>query len=309
MEFYRGSDVRVSVSVPAAVKASVSAIDVFAVENGRAIYEFRTVTGTDGGYEVVLPWSLSRQDRDFNVEWRISYTEAGATLLAVENTYVQLVTPVLPLEEVARIAGYDQATTEGRQDTLDLERRVRYGVQTYTGQNFGKFFGVMQVSGNGSNKLMLPAPLLKFDGITFDGVLRTNHGMTVVNNGWALSAGNIYIDNIKQAPPEWMLDIFSSNGKIYAPMLYGHARFNDGVEYRIEGVWGYNDVPADVKQAARLLVQDYSCDESLWRERYIDSVRAGDWRFEFNAQAFTGTGNVQADQILAGYRRATMVVI
>jgi len=309
VEFYRGSSETVKVTVPTSVKATVSSIDVFAVENGRAIYEFQTVSSTPDGYEVALPWSLARQDRDFNVEWRITYTEGGIPFSIVENTYVQIVTPILPLAEIAQIAGYDTSTPEGAQDTLDLERRVRYGVQTYTGQNFGKFAGVMQVSGNGASKLNLPAPLLEFKGIAFDGVLRTNHGMTLINNGWALSSGNIYIDNIKQAPPEWMLDRFSSNGKIYAPMLYGHSRFVDGTEYTIEGVWGYNDVPGDVKQAARLLVQDYSCDESLWRERYIDSVRAGDWRFEFNAQAFTGTGNVQADQILAGYRRATMVVV
>jgi hypothetical protein len=167
----------------------------------------------------------------------------------------------------------------------------------------------MEVSGNGSDKLNLPAPLLEFKGLAYDGILRNNHGVKLINNGWALAGGKVWIDNIKQAPPEWILDRFDSNGKIFAPVLYGHNRFVDGVEYVVEGVWGYQDVPGDVKQAARLLVQDYSCDESLWRERYIDSVRAGDWRFEFNAQAFAGTGNVQADQILSGYRRATMVVI
>lgn len=309
MEIYRGSETTIAIAIPASVRATLTGIDVFAIENNRIFHEFSTVLATQEGYSVTLPWSMYRQDRDFNIEWRITYSESTVIMNAVENSYVQIVTPILPLVEIGQIAGYDQATAVGRQDTFDLERRVRYGVQTYTGQNFGKFSGAMQVSGNGSNKLNLPAPLLELRAVGFDGVLRTNHGMKLINNGWALSSGKVYIDNIKQAPPEWMLDHFSANGKIYAPMLYGHSRFIDGTEYTIEGIWGYNDIPGDVKQAARLIAQDYSCDESLWRERYIDSVRAGDWRFEFNAQAFTGTGNVQADQILAGYRRATMVVV
>jgi hypothetical protein len=310
MEIYRNdANPLVAVEVPAAVKATVTAIDVFAFENGRKIHEFNAVAATPTGYTVLLPWSLSRQDRDLVVKWEITYTDAGVPTVATDQTAVSIITPLLPLEEVARIAGYDLTTAEGRTDTLDLERRVRYAVQTHTGQNFGKFAGVMQVSGNGSNKLNLPAPLLEFRGFSFDNIVRSNHSVKLINNGWALASGNVYIDNIKQAPPEWMLDRFDYTGKIYAPMLYGHHRFNDGVEYTIEGTWGYNDVPGDVKQAARLLVQDYSCDESLWRERYIDSVRAGDWRFEFNAAAFAGTGNVQADQILSGYRRATMVVV
>ena len=308
MEIYRNVRQPAVLEIPPEINAA-GKVDIFAVENGRRIYEFTTVARTNRGYEVTLPWTLVRQDRDFHIEWGFDYVEGGVTQRINEKTFVEVVTPLLPLVEVARIAGYDTTTTQGNLDTLDLERRIRYGVQTYTGQNFGKFAGLMQVSGNGSNKLNLPAPLLNFTGVAFDGVLRINHGMTLINNGWALSSGNIYIDNIKQAPPEWMLDQFSANGKIYAPMLYGHSRFVDGTEYRIEGVWGYDDVPGDVRQAARLLAQDYSCDESLWRERYIDSVRAGDWRFEFNAQAFTGTGNVQVDQILAGYRRATMVVV
>lgn len=281
--------------------------DIFAVAEGVAVHEFSTVTPTSTGFSVTIPWTLMRQDRDFNVEWSFSYMEDGTLHRVKEVTFVQVVTPLLSESEVAAIANLDLATQ--RDDVLNLERQVRYAVQTYTGQNFGRFRGIMRVPGNGNKTLALPAPLLEFTGLSYDGVLRSIHGLTIVNSGWALSGGRVYIDSIKQAPPEWMLDNWDYTGVIRHPYSYGQNYFYDGVEYTVAGVWGYNDVPSDVKQAARMLVDDYSCDESLWRDRYIDSVRAGDWRFEFNAQAFTGTGNVQADQILAGYRRATMVVV
>jgi hypothetical protein len=310
MEIFRGDTTTTAgIDFPESVKASVTVIDVFVLENGRAIAEIGTVINTPNKYSVDLPWQLVRQDRDLTVEFRITYTDAGVSTVIRDQVFVQVVTPLLSLEEVARIAGFDLTTTEGREDTLNLERTVRYAIQHHTGQNFGKFYGTMSVSGNGSNKLSLPAPLLEFGGVLYDGILRPNHGVAIINNGWAITGGQVWIDNIKQAPPEWMLDRFDYQGKIYAPMLYGRNLFVDGVEYNVTGMWGYRDVPGDIRQAARLLIQDYSCDESLWRDRYIDSIRAGDWRFEFNAQAFSGTGNVQVDQILSDYRRATMVVI
>lgn len=310
MEIFRGdSAATVSIDFPATVKASVTAIDVFVLENGKEIYEISTVAATPEGYSVTLPWHLTRMDRELVVEFRITYTDAGLPLTVRDQAYVQVVTPLLALDEVAQIAGYDRTTPEGARDTIDLERTVRYTIQRLTGQNFGKFFGYMDVSGNGSAKLNLPAPLLDFGDVLYDGIMRPNHGVNIINDGWAITGGEIWIDNIKQAPPEWMLDRFDYTGKIYAPIKYGRNIFADGVEYTISGLWGYYDVPADIRQAARLLVKDYSCDESLWRDRYIDSIRAGEWRFEFNAQAFSGTGNVQVDQILSGYRRATMVVV
>lgn len=311
MEVFRNqTDAVVTLPVPTGVTVSPgSSIDIVAVENGIDIYEFPTVAAVPGvGFQVTLPWFLTRHDRDFFIDWSFTHTEPNGTVYDIKDrSYVQVITPLLTLEETAALSKIDLATA--RQDVINLERQVRYAVQTYTGQNFGKFAGAMRVSGNGSTRLSLPAPLLEFTGLAYDGVIRPIHGLEISNDGWVLSGGRVYIDSIKQAPPEWMLDNWDYTGVIRHPYSYGHNYFYDGVEYTVQGVWGYHDVPGDVRQAARILTDDYSCDESLWRDRYIDSVRAGDWRFEFNAQAFTGTGNVQADQILAGYRRATMVVV
>ncbi len=309
MEIYRNSaaETTVTLDLPAGIMPSLTAVDIVALERGRDVFTFGTVAATANGLSVTLPWHLTNRDRDLIIDWTITYNPGNGNIVVKDRSYVQVVTPILPLDHIAEIANIN-LTTE-RNDVEDLERRVRYTIQSYTGQNFGKFFGVMRVTGNGSKKLALPAPLLEFGGMSFDGVYRPQWGMKIVNNGWGLSTGSIYIDNIKQAPPEWMLDLFQYDGKIRAPMLYGENTFLSGVEYSIEGLWGYNDIPGDVKQAARLLVQDYACDESLWRDRYIQSMQAADWRLQFNPQAFTGTGNVQADQILSGYRRQTMVVV
>lgn len=306
MEVYRNTQANATLEVPSSAISTLATASnkIVAIENGREVYEFPVIITTATGFSVDLPWNLVTHDRNFTVNWNFSYSLNGIPSIYQDRTYVEVVTPLLSLTEVSNIAGNILPT-----EAADLERRVRYVIQSYTGQNFGRFFGTMRVSGNGGSKLQLPAPLLEFSSLSYDGVLRSNHGVSLNSDGWSLSAGNIYIDSIKQAPPEWMLDRFDYAGKIHAPMLYGQNSFIDGVEYAVTGVWGYGDVPADVRAAARLLVSDYSCDESLYRDKYLEVISASDWRFQFNSGAYVGTGNVQADQILDKYRRATMVVI
>jgi len=77
--------------------------------------------------------------------------------------------------------------------------------------------------------------------------------------------------------------------------------FKEGVIYPISGVWGYEAVPESVKEAARLLVNDYACADSQYRDRYLTSMTAADWRIQFNSGAFVRTGNVRADQLLSEY--------
>lgn len=308
MEIYRNaSSTPITFELPAGVIGSVTAVDIVVAEGGKDIYVFDEVLAVGSGFQVTLPWHITRQDRDVYLYWTVTYDSGNGPITVTDRQYVQIVTPILPLEEIAAIMGVSLA--EKRQDVEDIERRVRYAIQSYTGQNFGMFYGVMPARGTGSNILRLPAPLLQFAGMSFDGIYRPNYGVTVSGDGWSLLGGSIIIDNIKQAPPEWMLDRFDYVGKIYNPLIYNQHVFSERVEYKVEGTWGYDDTPGPVMQAARLLVQDYACDESLWRDRYINSIQAADWRLQFDALAFSGTGNVSADQILSGYRRQTMVVV
>ena len=60
--------------------------------------------------------------------------------------------------------------------------------------------------------------------------------------------------------------------------------------------------PADqVKEAAKLLVNDYACAEQTYRDRYLTSMTAADWRIQFHSGAFLKTGNVRADQLLRDF--------
>lgn len=299
MEIYRNSvSPRVTLTVPDNIVPIGDTVDIKAVDNmGETLHVFEEVIRTNDGFAVELPWSLTREDDEFFIDWNFQYNEGLVVQSVHETSQVQIVSAILPYEEVARITGWTDPL-----EINDLERRVRYSIQTYTATTFGRFRGTIPVQGSDDSKLTLPLPLLELESPT---------GLTIYGGGTILgSAAQVYDGGIKSAPPDYVLDQYYTSGvPIKAPGYFSRFHFRDDVMYNIKGLWGYHDIPGDVRQAARLLIADYACDESLWRDRYVNAIKAGDWRIDFNAAAFTGTGNVSADQILAQYRRLNMAAI
>jgi hypothetical protein len=304
MEIYKNSNDPILLEIPAHVMAGTTNATVRLVDDGGVVlHDFPQVTAqTTGktGYKVTLPWHVTQMDQDLFLEWRLEYTDHGSAHVFRERQLVNIVTPILDLSEFEKIN--DSVGVETQEDTHDLERRVRYAIQAYTGQEFGRYRATYEVRGTGGLQLLLPAPLLEVERADFP-VLK----MELFNGGTTLAYPTDTWFGIKDAPPEEILDQFYyTNGPIRVSNNYS---FADGRRFKISGVWGYHDVPGDVKQAARLLAADFACDESLWRDRYMDSVRAGNWRFEVNELSFQGTGNVVVDQILAKYRKISLVAV
>ena len=91
-------------------------------------------------------------------------------------------------------------------------------------------------------------------------------------------------------------------GVIVTPTASGGAtKWKSDYPFEITGDWGYKRVPEPVREAARLLVNDYACSEQLYRDRYLESIKAADWRLQFSARAWDHTGNARADHLLAEF--------
>ena len=56
-------------------------------------------------------------------------------------------------------------------------------------------------------------------------------------------------------------------------------------------------------------MKDYFSKDKVWRDKYMKSISTFDWKFEYNAETYRGTGNVYVDQILLPYVINQMVVI
>jgi len=109
-----------------------------------------------------------------------------------------------------------------------------------------------------------------------------------------------------------MLDntVYTANGMV-PPTINDTSGglFTRGSVYRVQGRYGWSIVPDDVQIACVELMKDYFSKDTVWRSKYVNSVQSFDWHFEYNAEAYRGTGNVYADQILLPYVLTQLMVI
>lgn len=296
MEIYRNSTAAVRITVP--VTPSTGTMDVRAFDGDTELYVFQTVTAVTGGFEVTLPFSLVDRDRDFVIKWAFDYVEGGVTKTYKTEVPVSVVTPYANIAEIREILGTQSAQFTDSQ-IRRAERAIRGVINSFTGQSFGRFEGTRKVIGAGDGQLRLPQRLVSISSITGANLVYTlGDYYAVRGDGWYLGFATPSPDG------DWVF-----THVIRDPDSLYDGGFRDNVVYNITGVWGYEDLPSDVKEAALLLIEKHLCPDTEYRDRYIDSVRAADWRYEFNPQAFNGTGSVVADQLLEPYRRYGMTVI
>lgn len=235
-------------------------------------------------------------DGEIIVKWTF---QIGSTTYD-EYQYYQVVTPILTTSEIQSIITGTDYYADGEftsQEIIDLEVATRKVIEAHTHQTFGKSVGTWRVRGRGERYLRLPARLVYFTEVVGTNV----SSLYVGGDGWYLLSipPNGVIPRIRADYEEinsnTHLDI-----PIRAPYISGMNVFPSGQTIAISGVWGYHYVPTAVKEAAKLILNDIATD-GIYRDRYLTSMTAADWRIQFNPQAFTGTGNARADKLLAEY--------
>lgn len=252
-------------------------------------------SGTTGRFALPLTYRETQYDGELKVVW----TGGGG----FERTqYVEVISPLVPM---SRLRTLFDASNLSNAELAELENNVRLVIEAYTGQKFGYEVGTKYVVGNGEKRIALPIRLAKLSTIVGGPV----GYFSVSNDGWSLYIHNKNYLTIKEMPPEEYVDnVQLVGGVIHVPDTYWK-KFRVGVEYGITGEWGYSSVPADVQEASLLLANDFGTGENLYRDRYLEAIKAGDWNLTFNQGAYRGTGNARADNLLEKYRRQGMVII
>lgn len=284
METLVGSTGIVIFDVPSDLTAATFVVNRNGVQIGTGI-----AVVSDGVASCDLSYASVSVDGELTVE--LSFTYESATY--VRTSPVSVVTPILSPVDVKNIVG-TEATPE---EISQVERAVRLVINAYTGQEFRPFIGAVTVRGSGYNYLNLPYRLISATSVNgkIDPVIIEASGFSLYG----------YYDY-----DEWPDDTgIESHGVVISTTPRGRYKFESGERYVISGIWGYQSVPMAVQEAARLLVNDYACSDSAYRDRYLESIKAADWRLGFSPLAYQGTGNVRADQLLADYVMPSMGVI
>ena len=236
------------------------------------------------GSTVSIPYAITHMDGPFSVEW--TYTLEGNEYTRIDNHAV--ITPLFTKAELVA----DDSTFEALTDiqVVRLESLVRKIIEAYTGQSFGWRKGFVDVYGNGDTVLFSPERIISLDSY-LNSYRPVNSGFGVEAIGRQIGSVNIKVPAEEEA---------AFGGVITLPYTRNGV-FDNNVSFRISGTFGWESVPEDVKRAALILAEAFTCDESVWQDRYIKSIRAADWRFDFGDGAFLGTGSYSADQLLAKY--------
>lgn len=252
------------------------------------------IPSVGGRFTLDLPWTATEFDGRLTVVWT-------ATGFKREQT-VEVRSPIVPISKLRTLF---QNTNWNDPDLRELENNVRLVIEAYTGQKFGYEIGTKYVTGTGEKKIALPQHLQKLYTVT--GGPPTYFSVSA--DGWNLYTGYKNWLSIKEMPPEeYMPETTLVGGVIHVPDVYWK-QFHQGATYGIEGEWGYSEVPDNVQEAALLLANDFGTGENLYRDRYLEAIKAGDWNLTFTSGAFAGTGNARADGLLREYRRDGMVII
>ena len=258
-----------------------------------------------GLYYVFLTPSVTAIDRTLKVVW--SYELDGQDISGAE--YTAIATPYVEVGETVSELGLGSEPQDlnyfPQAKLRAAERLARMQINNYTGRIFAKRLGAQVVYGMGSDTLIFTERMTSFtkvemiDEVMYDSENNINsfgYDLELTETGQGLRIKN-----------SSSIDV-----SVYPTSAYGatpNLKFVNGARYKVYGTLGYEYVPVEVKQAALLLINDNLYNDSLWRQKYIAEFDTGQMSVKLRDSAFTGTGNLVADDLLDTYKITGIVVI
>jgi hypothetical protein len=246
-------------------------------------------------YKSLVGTDITNLGSDHVIEW--AYTVQGLSVVKRES--LEIVSPYISLarlKTMPSLGNYSSAVLRG------MERLVADVINVYANQTFSLSTEPAIVLGQNSDNLPLPNRLVELAGVdVMDDTLDAT-GQPIPYS---------ILEYVTFDPDDrwhvrrrttWPVDRTTNPVSNYRLFKYPK-------RYRVSGTWGWEFVPKEVTRAAELLVNDYFCADAKYREKYLDNIRAGNWRMEFRVTGDETTGNANADMLLSGFRNLAPAVI
>lgn len=271
-----------------------------------------TATKSDidaGTYYIVIPIEYCRRNRKFKIVW--SYTVSGNS--ASHTYYTDVVTPYANLSDVWDDLNFGTDSSDPDYKTYHevqmAEKYARKLIETFTAQFFYSYDDTQIVYGYGADILPLPFRILEIHELYENDVLLVDNINEISN--W------IYTPQISESGFGIRVNrqnfrdntVYTANGLV-PPSIndvnYQYA-FKKDSRYAVQGRFGWSSVPDNVEEACIILIKQFFEKDTAWRNKYVKSISAFDWQFEYMEDAHRGTGNLYADQLLLPYVITGMV--
>lgn len=263
-----------------------------------------------GTYHVYLPLEYTNRRRQLRLVW--SYTVSGTNITKEHKIYVQV-----PYADIAQAMdaigiGTDPSDPNYKSyaELLEAEKWARKVIEGHTGQQFYLYDDVQVVYGSGSDVLPLPYRLAELHELyskdillldTINDINNTSYSIQISESGFGIRVNRAnMLDNT----------VYVANGMI-SPSIHDNINgvFSRGVPYKVQGRYGWEEVPDEVELACIELMKDYFSKDKNWRNKYLKNIQTFDWNFEYSGETYSGTGNAYVDQLLESYVLTQMVVI
>ena len=243
---------------------------------------------TAGVASMSIPYAAVANSGD--IKATLSFMHQGENYTIEREARV--VTPILELHEIKEI--HPNATPS---ELLRIEAVTRHIINAFTGQEFTDYTGEVVVRGRMNAQVLLPLRLTSVRRINGVSGIRTN-----LNDYWI----KFPAFGVPPVKADFHGLHMHTGGVIHNP---NNVRLDGVYMYTIDGTWGWKSVPDKVREAAKLLINDYACADIAYRDRYLTSMTAADWRIQYHEGAFQETGNVRADQLLRPFRVPTVMAV
>lgn len=269
-----------------------------------------TKSETDPGtYYVLIPLDYANRPRQLRLVWNYS---VNLNAISKEHT-LYVVTPYTDLAQSMDALGVSSDPSDPNYksyfELAEAERYARKTIESYTGQQFYLYDDVFTIYGAGTDVLPLPCKISELHELYQNDILMVDTINNVDNLTYDLAISDsgfgIRVDKSN------LLDntVYTANGMIPPSINDSYGAFANNSVYRVAGRYGWDQVPDEVDVACIELMRDYFSKDKTWRNRYVKNIQMFDWQFEYNSDAYKGTGNAYVDQLLSSYVITQMVVI
>lgn len=259
-----------------------------------------TAVGASSVFTVPLNTTTTQYDRNI----KITYEEIGPSASSTNIVYAELVRPYATearIRELADIPPSASATNLQR-----LEKMARLSIDGFLGFGFYKEYRSVDVYGNNTDILQFNDNIISISKIYEDDILTYEVGSDTYQFEYPIEIGTsgdrIKIVNSSEKNKE-MLEYPKFS------VFYYDGQFKKSYLYRVEGVFGYEYVPADIELATALLVEDYLCNDFNIRNKNIAQLSNDSYDIKYAPDSATGTGNLMVDNLLAKYLQPRYLVI
>ena len=302
IEYLRKDNSPLTISYTASSYATNVYFEAYDLDTEEFIQSGAATTSGSSIYSITFTADSTSYDR--NIKLEIITTSSAGAYSEIQN--VSLIRPYASVERILDLADIPATASANTSLLTKLERKARLSLNAFIGNSFYKLKKDVTVYGNNLDVLTLPENLYRIDKVYEDDLLVYERDNSTIQLEYPIeiadSRTRIKIVNSSLKSKE------VAESPIFS-VFYYEGVFKKDHSYRIDGIWGWDYVPADIEQATALLVEDYLCNDFNIRNKNIAELSNDSYDIKYGSDFATGTGNLTVDNLIAHYKEPRYLVI